>query len=91
MWTRKGKRILAPVAATSLLLIAGACRMLATRQEDAMLDERIVREIMGGEAAASYAFMGGSCRIYEYGVECQKVRSVKAPMRIGILLGFSTV
>lgn len=56
-----------------------------------MLDERIVREIMGGEAAASYAFMGGSCRIYEYGVECQKVRSVKAPMRIGILLGFSTV
>lgn len=68
MWTRKGKRVLA-LAAAAVLLIAGACGMLAARREDAALDERTVRKIMDGTAAASYAFMGGSCRIYEYGEE----------------------
>ena len=63
--------ILSLIAAVLLIaVVTVGLRTTKPQQQAAALDEAVVREVMQGEPLASYWFMGGTCRVYEYGDGC---------------------
>lgn len=68
---RKRIRILSLIAA-GLLIAVVLIGLRATKPEAKAVapEEAVVREVMQGEPLASYWFMGGTCRVYEYGDGC---------------------
>lgn len=68
---RKRMWILSAAAAVLLLaVVLVGLRMTKPAEQAIAPEESVVREIMQGDALASYAFMGGTCRVYEYGDGC---------------------
>lgn len=68
---RKRMWILSAVAAVLLLaVVLVGLRMTQPGEKAIAPEESVVREIMQGDALAAYAFMGGTCRVYEYGDGC---------------------